>query len=391
MTLHADDGSDYLDTIMGSGPLLLGHDRPEVIDAVRAQLDRGILYGNHPTEVEVAERVLAIVPHFDTVALINSGSEATHLAVRIARATTSRPLIVKFEGHYHGWIDPLFLNNQFTEPYMGAGLPPRQHAVAHMTADAEVIVCRYDDEDEIAQVFAEHGDRIAAVIAEPVPMNFGTFLPRAGYLARVRELCSTHGALLVFDEVLSGFRLALRGAPPLVGVSPDIAVYAKAIASGFSLAAVAGTAAAMTSITEGGVTPAGTYNGNPVATAAALATLNVLEAEQDAIYPHLEAIGVRMAAGLRTIAASTGAPLSVNQVGSVLQMFWGVEGVHDFATATTSDRAMIAEVCEGTMDDGIFIAPRGLMLLSAAHTIDDIDRVIAALDRSVHAAVRRSG
>jgi glutamate-1-semialdehyde 2,1-aminomutase len=383
--LHGADGREYLDMIMASGPLLLGHDRPEVLEAVRAQLVNGVLYGNHPAEIELAERITEIIPHARKVALANSGSEATHLAVRIARATTGRPLVLKFEGHYHGWLDPLFCNNQSVEPDRDlTRRPAPRHAVPGLAADGSVLICRYNEIGELEQVFAEHGDQIGAVILEPIPMNFGTFLPVPGFVERLRELSTRHGSLLIFDEVLSGFRVGLTGSGGLLGIEPDISVFAKAIANGFGLAAVVGTDHAMSSITDGGVYPAGTYSGGPVGCAAALATLEILSGLTEHVYGGLDRGGAHLAAGLRRAAADLGAPLTVHQIGSVLQLFWGVDSeIRSFADAMTSDRATIARICEDALSDGVFVAPRGLMLLSAAHTTELLDRAIAALSASM--------
>ncbi len=379
--LHGADGRDYLDMIMASGPLLLGHDRPEVIDAVRSQLDSGVLYGNHPAEVEVAEVLTEIFPHAHKVAMANSGSEATHLAVRIARATTGRPLVLKFEGHYHGWIDPLHCSNQSVQPDPDLSRPPEpRHAVAGLPADTTVLVCRYNAFEELELIFAEHGRRIGGVIMEPVPMNFGTLWPRPGFIERVRELCTAHGSLLIFDEVLSGFRVGLAGAGGILGVSPDLSVFAKAIASGFGVAAVVGTDRAMESIVSGNVYPAGTYSGGPVGMAAARATLAILRAHENEIYPALDRAGRHLASGLRGAAEDRGMPLAVHQIGSVLQMFWGVEHeIRSYADAMASDRAAIARICEAALDDGVFVAPRGLMLLSTAHGDDELDRAVGAI------------
>lgn len=387
--LHGADGRDYLDMIMASGPLLLGHDRPEVVDAVRAQLDHGVLYGNHPTEIEVAELLADTIPHAQKVVMANSGSEATHLAVRIARATTGRPLVLKFEGHYHGWTDPLFCNNQSVDPDPDLSRPPLpRHAVEGLPVDGSVLVCRYNAPQELEAIFAEHGDRIGAVILEPVPLNFGTIMPRAGFLERLRELTTEHGALLIFDEVLSGFRLSLTGAGGLLGVRPDLSVFAKAIASGFGMAAVVGTDEAMQSIVTGNVYPAGTYSGGPIGAAAAKATLTILRAEHEQIYGRLQQAGDRLATGLRRVAAERRVPLTVHQIGSVLQMFWGVDGeIRSFSDAMRSDRVTVARVCEAALDEQVFIAPRGLMLLSAAHSDDDLDRAVAAVERAIERVV----
>lgn len=383
-TVQTVDGVSLTDFMLGMGPMLLGHGRPEVLDAVRAQLPKGVLYGTTPLELRLADELARLLPFVDKVAFVNSGSEGTHLAVRIARATTGRRLIVKFEGQYHGWLEPLFLNTQNNDPTGVAGAPvPPIHAVEGQPTSDEVVVIRWNDLDALESLFAQRGAEIAGVILEPLPMNFGAMLPDDGYMARMRELCFRDGALLIFDEVLSGFRVGITGAAGLLGVWPDLAVYAKAIANGFPLAAVAGSDAAMASIVDGPVQPAGTYSGNPVVGAAALATLGILEAEGETLYAELDRLGRRLRDGIREQSASQGGALEANQIGSVLQLFWGTGPVRSFDDAARSDRAVIARISEAQERYGSLVSPRGLILLSAAHTDADIDRLIEGIGRAM--------
>lgn len=379
------DGREYADFVLAMGPMLLGHARREILDRAAAQLRRGTMFGTTTAEFALADNLSRILPHAESVAFVNSGSEATHLALRIARAKTGRRLIVKFEGHYHGWIDPLFVNTQnnaASDPAVARVAPV--HSVAGQDADPAVIVIRWNDPDEVRRVFAENLDTIAAVIVEPVPMNFGTLLPDPEFSRVLRDETRRAGSLLIFDEVLSGFRLALGGAAELLGLAPDIAVYAKAIANGFPLAAVVGTCDAFEPIISGPMLPAGTYSGNPVSVEASLATLQLLEEGRDTIYSELDRRGRRLAAGIESIAVDTGAPLSVHQVGSVLQLFWGAPGpIRSYADADRSDRATITKLCEGQLEKGALVSGRGLVLLSAAHTDADIDSLVAGLRDSV--------
>lgn len=377
-------GRSYIDFVLGMGPMLLGHGNSHVNDAVLKQLSTGVLFGNHPAEIELAERILEVVGYADKIIFANSGSEATHGAIRIARATTGRPLVVKFEGHYHGWIDPLFVNSQGIAPAPAEHLHPAVLTASTGTPTPhDVVVCRWNDIDELRDLFAKYRGEIAAVIMEPLPLNFGTFWPDPGYLPAVRQLCTDAGVLLVFDEVLAGFRVDLAGASNLVGVTPDLGVYAKAVASGFPMALIAGSDAATTSIRAGGLLPAGTYSGGPVAVAAAHATMDVLLERETTLYPRLETLGVRLKAGVECIARDLAVPLAATQIGSVIQLFWGVEmPVRSYAGAMQSDRSAIAEICEGVAAGGCLVSPRGLVLLSTEHDESMIDHLVTALRAS---------
>jgi glutamate-1-semialdehyde 2,1-aminomutase len=375
------DGNSYVDHVLGFGPILLGHNPAEVVDAVRAQLDRGILYGaQHEAERELAERIIRLVPGAEMIALSSTGSEAAHAAIRFARAATGRRLVVKFEGHYHGWLDPLYANGPGTPPLSGPGPRPATNTLPALAPPADVLVTRWNDASELAAAFEAHPGEIAAVIMEPVPCNFGNFEARPGYLQAVRELCDDAGALLIFDEVITGFRLGLGGAQERYGVTPDLTVLAKAIAAGFPLSAVAGSRSAMHEVSDGAVLHAGTYNGSPVSVAAAVATLSVLERDADRIFPLLEARADQLAGGLSAAAAALDAPLVVNRVGSVLQLWWPERGrpVTDYSEAVACDRAVVASLAAGMVEHGIHALERGMWFVSAAHTPEDIQQTVDA-------------
>lgn len=374
------DRRRYVDFVLGMGPMLLGHGRLEVISAVREQLARGVLFGTHAEEIRLAERLVDLLPYADKVVYANSGSEATHWAIRIARATTGRRVVVKFEGHYHGWIDPLFANTQSVRPAPESLPHPLPTHAAAMLAPHDLAICRWNDLDELRAVFDENSGDVAAVIMEPLPMNFGTMLPDDGYLQGVRNLCESQGALLIFDEVLAGFRVSLGGAAEMLGVQPHLGVYAKAIASGFPLAVVAGTEASMASITDGDLLPAGTYSAGPAAVAAAHATLDVLTANNPGIYQDLDRLGNRLRRHLLLGAREHQLPLAVQQIGSVLQLLWGVhQPVRTFADAMTGDRDVIRRACEAVQSDGYYLSPRGLILISTEHTEAMVDGLAEAL------------
>ncbi|MEZ5078836.1 MAG: aspartate aminotransferase family protein [Solirubrobacterales bacterium] len=393
--LYDVDGNEYVDCVMALGPLLLGHSPRAVIDRAIGQLDNGIQFGGqHEGEAELAERVVKLVPCADKVVFANTGSEAVQAAVRIARATTGRRLLVKFEGHYHGWIDPLFVNSPGVppQPLRPDATVPEVHNVPGQVTSDEVLVCRWNDPKAFAELMDRVGDEVAAVLTEPIPFNFGTFWPESGYLEEVARISRQHGALLLFDEIVSGFRLGTGGAQEILGVTPDIATYAKAVASGFPIALVAGTEEAMVSAVSGPVIHGGTYNGTPASVAAAIATIDLLVEQGEELYPRLDAMAGRLAEGFRRSAERLGAPLGVDQIGSVVQLLWGVPiPPHDFAEAASGATAPVSEVCERMLAHGVHVAPRGLFFLSAAHDDEDIDRVLAAFDTALGEVVERIG
>lgn len=382
------DGNEYVDTVMALGPLLLGHSPRDVLDAVAAQLQRGILYGGQFTgEAELAERIVDVVPSAEKVLFSNTGSEAVAAALRIARASTGRQKIIKFEGHYHGWLDPMFVNSPGvpSQPVQRGQVTP-VHNVPGQQPSADVLVLPWNDEVALELALKEHSGTIAAVIMEPLAFNLGTFAPSEGYLLRVRDLCTSHGTLLVFDEVVAGFRVGLGGAQALLGVTPDITVMAKALASGFSLAAIAGTDEALWSCTTGPVYHGGTYNGSPACVAAGIATVDRLRGESPGVYAQLDSLGRRLADGVRAQARAHDLPIVVNQIGSVIQLFWHQKGVvSDYRTAAAADPAPIAELCERILAEGVYATPRGLLFLSTAHSEDDVDRIVGAFDTAMAA------
>lgn len=377
------DKRTYLDFVLGLGPVILGHRPPEVLDAVASALESGIVYATpHEREADLAERVIAAVPSAERVTFTCTGSEAVHLAVRTARSQTGRSRIVKFDGHYHGWLDPLFVNAPGGTSMEGAVNAPT-HAVSGQVASNDVTVAAWHDLDALERALSA-GPPAAAVLMEPIPCNYGAVEPDAAYMNGVRYLCDRHGCLLVFDEVLTGFRLGLGGAQERIGVLPDLTVCSKAVASGFPIALVAGREDAMSPLIHGPVQAAGTFSGSPLSVAAAIATLDVLSSRNDQIYPRLEVLGAQLAAGIRAAAAGARAPLLVNQVGSVLQLFWEVDGpVRTFADAASDDRAEVANLARKLLDVGIHVPERGLMLLCAAHTSDDVEFAVNAFAQAL--------
>lgn len=381
------DGNRYVDTVMGLGPILFGHNEAAINDAVVDQMSRlDLMAGESELEAVVAERIVSWVPCAEQVLFSVSGSEAVQAAVRIARATTGRRLILKFDGHYHGWMDPVFTNANGVVPGDEAAvryaLQPNSGG-QHVT-DEMLAVTRFNDLAAFDALMREVGSQVAAVIMEPVPFNFGAFLPERSYLEHVRDETHRHGALLIFDEVVSGFRLGKGGAQELLGVTPDLATFAKAMANGFPISMIAGSRAAMASAMTGTVRHAGTYNAAPLALAAANATMDLIEADDFAVYDTLDQLGGLLQTGLEAAAQRHGVPLRVNRVGSVAQLLWDVSGDGaSYRSCHTSDQATVAAVAERMADYGSYSAPRGLVFVGARHTREDVETVVDAFDRAV--------
>ncbi|MGD0447968.1 MAG: glutamate-1-semialdehyde 2,1-aminomutase [Candidatus Dormibacteria bacterium] len=370
------DGGRYVDFVLAYGPHILGHNPPEVVEALRRQLDRGVAYGHTAgLEVELAERVCAALPSVEMVRFVNSGTEATMSALRLARAATGRDLVVKFAGGYHGHADALLAaagSGVATLSLPGsAGVP--QGAVA------DTLVLPYNSADAIAEIFALHGERIAAVIVEPVAGNMGCVPPVAGFLQELRRVTRERGALLIFDEVMTGFRVAYGGAQSLYGVEPDLTCLGKVIGGGLPVGAYGGARRLMEQVAPlGPVYQAGTLSGNPLAMAAGIAVLDRLRTGD--AYARLEALGGRLGDGLRTAAVAASVPCAVNRVGSMFTVFLGVERVDDCEDARRSDLEAFARVHRAWRDAGVLWPPSQFeaAFLSTAHQATDIDRAISA-------------
>lgn len=376
------DGNEYVDCLLGFGPVFLGHGQAQIREsAERALAALDMPGGGSEWETLALEAITQAVPCADKAVFSVSGTEAVQAAFRIARATTGRQLIVRFEGHYHGWVGAPDAASTVVSG-RGASSSPAPRS-------GDFAVLPWNDLDALDSFMVERGSEVAAVIMEAVALNSGTFHASPGYLAAAKEICERHGSLLIFDEVISGFRLALGGVQELVGVTPDLATFAKAMANGYPVAAVAGTEQAMSSLTSGKIVHAGTYTSWPAALAASHTTISTLASERDTLYPRLDSLGQRFAEGIRRVAEQHGAPLRVNQIGSVLQLTWGVaEPVESYGQMVESSLPHVQVLCEGAALGGAYLAPRGLMFLSSAHTEADIDSVIEALSQSLDRMAR---
>jgi glutamate-1-semialdehyde 2,1-aminomutase len=369
------DGNSYIDYVASWGPLILGHADPEVVAAVTAAAAKGTTYGA-PTEAEVAlaRLVCEALPAVDLVRFVSSGTEATMSALRLARAYTGRDKVLKFEGCYHGHADGLLV--QAGSGVATLGLPdspgvPRAYA-------EQTVVVPYNDPDAVTTAFERHGGEIAAVIVEPVAANMGVVPPADGFLAALRAACDANGSLLVFDEVVTGFRVAYGGYQSVSGVLPDLTCLGKVIGGGLPVGAYGGRHDVMSLIAPAGpVYQAGTLSGNPLAMAAGLATLARLR--QPGFYDRLDALAERLATGLGEAARRAEVDLVVNRVGSMLTPFFTDAPVTDYASARRADTARFGRFFHALLDRGIYLPPSQFeaTFVSAAHTEAEIDETLA--------------
>ncbi len=377
-TLTDEDGNTYLDYVGSWGPMILGHNHPEVREAVERALKDGASFGA-PTrlEVEMAEWLTSHLPHLEMVRMVNSGTEATMSALRLARGATGRDKILKCAGCYHGHGDSLLV-----EAGSGAltfGTPSSPGVPASLAKDTLVIPFNKVQALELA--CEENRGQIAAFILEPLPGNMGVIPPRPGYLEAVRAITEREGIVLIFDEVMSGFRIGLGGMAQRAGVRPDLATYGKIIGGGLPVGAYGGRRELMSQVSPAGpIYQAGTLSGNPLAMAAGLATLKILEREGEALYLRLEQLTTSLAAGLAVIASQHGAPFTGNHVGSMFTGFFHPGPVTDYVTATQSDTHRFGGFMRGMLEKGIYLAPSQFEagFLSAAHTEADIRRTLDA-------------
>ncbi len=371
------DDNSYIDYVCTWGPSILGHAHPEVIVAVKAAADRGTSFGiPNPLEVELAKKICAWVPSVEKVRMTNSGTEATMSAVRLARGFTKRDKIIKFDGCYHGHVDSLLVKAGSGALTLGqpdsAGIPA---ALAGLT-----LALPFNDGDALRSAFAQNKGEIAAVIVEPVPANAGLILPQPGYLETMRELCTANGTLLIFDEVMTGFRVARGGAQELLGVRPDLSCFGKVIGGGLPVGAVGGRADIMDFLAPlGPVYQAGTLSGNPLAMAAGLAQLKVLE-EQD-VFAKLESLGAQLEAETRAALKSVGLDYTFNRIGSMFCLFFTGLPVHNLDDAKTADLKHFTRFFHGLLSRGVYIAPSQFEtgFISAAHTTQDIEQTARAV------------
>jgi glutamate-1-semialdehyde 2,1-aminomutase len=370
------DGNRLLDYVGSWGPLILGHAHPEVVAAVEQALVKGTSFGAAtPLEAELAEMVIEAVPSIEQVRMVNSGTEATMSAIRLARGFTGRDRIVKFAGCYHGHVDSLLV--KAGSGVLTHGSPSSPGVPDGCTSDT--LCLEFNDLQALDDVFTREGDQIAAVIAEPVVGNMGVVLPAAGFLEMAQSLCRKCGALLILDEVMTGFRLAYGGAQERLGIRPDLTTLGKIIGGGLPVGAYGGRADVMAKMSPiGPVYQAGTLSGNPLAMACGIATLRVLKRTNP--YARLEAETSRLARGLSFAAEEAGIPYSVAQIGSMFTLFFNAEPVTNYTIATRCDTRRFARYFWGMLERGIYLPASQFEanFVSTAHSQQDIDRTISA-------------
>jgi glutamate-1-semialdehyde 2,1-aminomutase len=351
------DGRDYVDYVLAYGPLILGHAHPAVVTAVAETAARGTAFGApSPLEIRLAELVCAAVPSMQRVRFVNSGTEATMSAVRLARAYTGRSLIVKFDGHYHGHAD-----------------------TTYDATDGRIVSIPFNDNDAVQRVFERLPAEIAAVILEPVAGNIGVIPPRPGFLRHVRELCHRHGSVLIFDEVMTGFRVHRSSAQALYDVTPDLTTLGKVIGGGLPVGAFGGRAEIMSLVApQGPLYQGGTFSGNPLTMAAGIACL--LGVGEPGVWERIDSTTATLANGISTIAARLGEPLQVQRVGTMLSLFFTRDPVTDYAGAQRADRARYARFFHSMLRAGVYLPPSQLeaWFVSSAHTTADIHRTLEA-------------
>jgi len=376
------DGNVYLDYGLAWGPLILGHARPEVTNAVAVQAAKALAFGaQHLLEFEVAERLQAHVPCAEQVCFANSGTEAVQIALRLARAVTGRRRFIKFEGHYHGWSDTVLVSYHPTaEEIRAAEGRPIPVALGQLPSDA-VIVLEWNDREGVERAFEHHGDEISSVICEPLLCNSGCIPPAAGFLAFLREITARHSTLLVFGEVITGFRLGLAGAQGHYGVTPDLATYAKAIGGGAPFSAMAGRREYLQWIADGRVLHAGTLNGNPLSLAAVKATLDVLASDEGAVYRDLWRRGQLLRDRLEQAFAAVGLTAIVSGAGPVCHVAFMAGRVTTYRDLLVADTALYSEFALGLLDEGVLVLPDGRWYVSAAHTDEDIGRTASIVEQ----------
>ena len=389
------DGHEYIDYLLGLGPMILGHRHPAVTAAVaQAVQEYGTCFGlPYELEVRAAEQVVEAVPGIEQVRFTNSGSEAVGTAVRLARAATGRKLLVRFEGHYHGWQDVVYWSNHVDPAEAGpAGRPrpvPSGPGVPIELADT-LAVLSWNDAEGFANLMAERGEQVAAVITEPAMFNTGCILPAAGYLELLRSLTREYGAMLIFDEVITGFRFARGGAQEFFGVTPDLTTLAKGVGGGFPVAAIGGSREAMRMIAEGRYSHSGTYNANVVQCAAVSATMEVLA--EPGLYDRQRALGERLAAGLRALAAERGIDAYVEGLGTVFQLWFADHPIRNWRDARRyADEAMFTRWFQEMIMRGVLFHPLQFenLFLSLVHTDADVDDTLNAAADALTAARRR--
>lgn len=379
------DGNEYIDFTLSQGPLILGHSHPGVLNAVNEYSQQGQLFaGQHIKEIELAEKINQLVPSAELMRFCLDGSEAVHTAFRIARAKTKRKKFLRFEGHFHGWLDNVCwgLSTPSAEALGAPEHPvvfPWSEGIPENTRE-EFIILPWNNLELVKKTVAENYEDIAAIITEPLMCNSGCILPAPGFLQGLRDICTAHGIALIFDEVITGFRLGLGGAQGYYGITPDLSIFAKALASGYPISAIVGKRAWMSLIEQSKVIHAGTMNSSNATVAAALATINILEQENP--YERMFRLGQQLMQGLRKAAEKNSKQLLVQGPGPMFNItFTDLKVISDYRDTLAADRQQLSRFIAGMHSNGIRVIGRGLWYISAAHTEEDILEALTIADQ----------
>lgn len=375
------DGNKLIDYGLAWGPLIVGNNHPVLTKAVTDQLARGYTYGTqHRGEIELAEKMISVIPGADRVIISNTGSEAVQASLRLARAYTGREKFIKFEGHYHGWQNNVLVSNHPTSDQFGTtvsdcgGQPQAEYSLT--------VTAPWNDLTALKNIFEQHKGQIAAVIGEPIACNGGSCMPEPGFLDGVIQLCRDNGAICIFDEVITGFRVALGGAREYFGLVPDLSVYAKAMAGGFSISAVVGREEIFETLLDGRTSHFGTYNGNPISVAAAIATINILS-EPD-VYDRMHAHGYAIRETIEKAAKDNGKTLSTTGTGTAFHIHFGLEAPpKSYRDVIRADRATGDRFRANMLQHGIYNLPGGRWYVGATHTNTELEQVVAAVNNSM--------
>ena len=390
------DGNEYIDYVLGRGPLILGHTQPDVIEATCEQLRKGQIYAaQHELEYQLSEMVAQIIPCAERVRFGISGSEAVHGALRLARAATGRSTVIKFEGQYHGWLDNILYSLSPSPERAGDALQPAvlpESPGQFSGADSHVAVLPWNNLQAVEEYLARNASDVAAIITEPVMCNTAVIPPLPGYLEGLRELCTRYGIVLIFDEVITGFRLSLAGAQGRFGIVPDLTIFGKAIANGLPMSCLAGKAQYMDLISSGKVGHGGTYNSIPPSIAAGVATLRILMADDAAAYKTIEATGNALMDGLRARAQHLNVQMVVQGYGSIFYVGFPAEDevipsqgqtIVDYRSSLRMNQEIYTKFVEAMVDRGVRIIPRGNWFLSSAHTAADVEATLTAAEQAM--------
>lgn len=378
------DGNEYLDFTLSQGPLILGHSHPGVLEAVASYSAQGQLFaGQHIKEIELAEKLNELIPSAELMRFCLDGSEAVHTAFRVARAKTGKKKFLRFEGHFHGWLDNVCWG--LSSPSAEA-LGDRENPVAYPwsegipeTAREEFLILPWNDLDLVTKIVAANHEDIAAIITEPIMCNNGCIMPAEGFLQGLKDLCNKYNITLIFDEVITGFRINLGGAQTYFGITPDLSIFAKAFASGYPISAIVGKREWMDLIEQSRVLHAGTMNSSNATVAAALATINILQQEKP--YERMFTLGNQLMQGLKKVAEKNNKKILVQGPGPMFHTsFTNVSSIRDYRDTLLTDRQQLSKFIVGMHRKGIRIIGRGLWYISAAHTEEDIDFAIQTAD-----------